>query len=92
MGSKEQLLKALNRSEFNLETMRLVGKKYDVGSVFTGEYEISEVTPKINISEDYSSLKASTMVKISLSSRHWDTTNGATLRINSPMESGRSVA
>jgi len=83
LGPEDRLLETLGRYALDLEAVKAIGKKYGVGSIFTGSFEISDVKPKVSIGTDLSSLRASAVVNISMVSKHWDTVSGATLWSNS---------
>ncbi len=83
LGSPTDLLKAVDRERLDPGTMKAIGKKYGVTSVFTGTYEISDVKPKVSLGQDLSSLNASAVVNMALTSKQWDTATGATLWTNS---------
>lgn len=79
IGPMDRVLRLVGREQLDPETMKLVGSRYGVETVFTGGYEISSVKPKLTLGQDLSSASASARVRISLSVRHWDTRSGATL-------------
>jgi hypothetical protein len=79
LGPESQVLRTVGRERLDLEALMAIGKKYGVGSIFTGAYEISEVKPSVSIGEDLASLSVSAAVNISLVSKHWDTNTGATI-------------
>ncbi|MCQ9207771.1 MAG: hypothetical protein NG712_00035 [Omnitrophica bacterium] len=83
LGSKEQLLKSTSHNEINPEVMKIIGKKYNVATVFTGSFEVSEPQRSVSFSKDLSSLYAGSSVEISLTLKHWDTESGATIWTNS---------
>jgi phage antirepressor YoqD-like protein len=83
LGPQEELLKSLNRGKIDPEAIKAIGEKYKVSSIFTGSYEISEVRPKISLSEDLSSVNASAMVNIRMVAKQWEAATGATLWTNS---------
>lgn len=79
LGSAEKVVKAVGREALDLDTIKAIGKKYQVASVFTGSYDISNVKPKVSMGTDLSSINASAMVKVSMISKQWDTVTGATM-------------
>lgn len=87
LGPVDQLLDSVNRRKIDPETIKILGTKYNVDTIFTGAYEISNLSPQVRIGQDLSSLSASLGVKILLTVKHWDTKGGATLWTNS--RSGR---
>jgi L,D-peptidoglycan transpeptidase YkuD (ErfK/YbiS/YcfS/YnhG family) len=79
LGSQEQLLKAIGHDRMDPEAVKAIGKKYGVKTIFGGTYEISEVKPRVSLGEDLSSINASAVVNVSMTSKHWDTETGATI-------------
>jgi hypothetical protein len=79
LGPDGPLLAALGRSSLDIQAVRAIGERYGVSSVFTGRVEISDMSPVVSIGNDFTSVRASAMVSISLVSRHLDTTSGATI-------------
>jgi len=83
LGPEDQLIRKLGMNSLDIDAIREIKRKYGVSSVFTGSFEISNVTPKLNIGTGLSSLNASAVVNISMVSKHWETASGATLWSNS---------
>ncbi len=83
LGPEDQLAKKLGRNFLDIEAIREIEKQYGVSSIFTGSFTVSNVTPKVSIGTDLSSLRASAIVNISMVSRHWETGSGATIWSNS---------
>jgi len=83
LGPEYQLLRKLGRNSLDIEAIKAIEEKYGVTSVFTGSFEISNVTPKVSIGTDLASIHASAVVNVSMVSKHWDTVSGATIWTNS---------
>ncbi len=83
LGPEDQLVKKLGRERMDLETIRAIGKKYNVSSIFTGAYEITNLSPQVSFGKDLSSMDASMAVVISMVSKHLDTGTGVTIWTNS---------
>ena len=83
LGPEDRLVEELGRNALDIETVKAIGKKYGVSSIFTGNFEISNVQPEVSIAKDLSSLRASAVVNISMVSKHWETASGATIWSNS---------
>jgi hypothetical protein len=79
----DQLLSAAGRDRMDREALKIVGTRYNVGTIFTGAYEISDVSPQIRVGEDLSSVSAAATVRISLTLKHFETNTGVTLWTNS---------
>lgn len=78
LGPEGALMKTLGRERIDLESAKAIGKKYGVGTVFSGSYEISDVKPKLNM-KDLASMNASADVGLSMMSKQWETATGATM-------------
>ncbi len=83
LGSEAQLLQSMNRKKLDLETIKLIGKKYNVDAVIFGHLEISELKPSVKVFTVSESLKAKAHIEALLSARLLETGNGATLWTNS---------
>ena len=83
LGPEDQLVGKLGRNSLDIEALKAIEKIYGVSSIFTGSFEISNMTPKVSIGTDLSSLRASAVVNISMVSKHWETGSGATIWSNS---------
>jgi hypothetical protein len=79
LGSEEQMLRAVERKELDLETIKLIGNKFNVDAVIVGHLEVSEIIPKVNVFTMSESLNASADVEALLSTRLLETGRGATL-------------
>lgn len=83
LGPMDQLLNAVGRERMDREALKILGTQYNVDTIFTGAYEISDVKPQIRVGEDLSSISAAATVRISLTLRHLHTKTGVTLWTNS---------
>ena len=83
LGPQEAALHAVGRDRLDPDSLKALGKKFGVTSLFSGSYEISELKPKVSVGSDLSSLSASASVAMGMVAKHWDTTTGATLWTNS---------
>ncbi len=83
LGSEAQLLQTMNCKKLDLETIKLIGKKYNVDAVIFGHLEISELKPSVKVFTVSESLKAKAHIEALLSARLLETGNGATLWTNS---------
>ncbi len=83
LGPMDQLLRAVGRERMDRDTLKILGTKYNVDTIFTGAYEISDVRPQIRLGEDLSSVSAAATIRISLALKHFDTKTGVTLWTNS---------
>jgi len=79
LGDQEQLLRALGHSQLNPETIRSIGRKYNVDAVILGHLQVSEIKPKINVFADAKALNARAYIEAALRTRILETDSGATL-------------
>lgn len=70
------------RERLDPESVKAIGRQHSVDSVFTGSYEVSELIPQVTLDKDVASARASTRVRMSLTVRLWDTSNGTTIWTN----------
>ncbi len=82
LGSEEQLLRSIKRRKLDLETVKLIGKKYNVDAVIYGHLEISEIKPSVKVFTVSESLKAKAHIEALLSAKLLETDYGATLWTN----------
>ena len=83
LGPQDPALRGVGRDRLDPDTLKALGKKFGVSTIFSGSYEISEVKPKVTVRDDLSSLSASASVSMAMVAKHWDTATGATLWTNS---------
>jgi hypothetical protein len=73
LGSEDQILRAVERKKLDLETIKLIGNKFNVDAVIVGHLEVSEITPKIKVFTVSEALHASADVEALLSTRLLET-------------------
>lgn len=79
LGSKQKLFNNYNGAQLTPEEIKDIGIRYNVRTIFTGNFNISELKPSVSIGRDLSSIDASAMVEITCFLKHWDTEAGSTL-------------
>ena len=82
LGSEKQLLQSMKRKKLDLQTVKLIGKKYNVDAVIYGHLEISEIKPSVKVFTVSESLKAKAYIEALLSAKLLETDYGATLWTN----------
>lgn len=80
LGTQDEMLRAVARDRLDPETIRIIGQRHKVDSVFSGGYEISDTKPKVRV--DGGSVGASARVHISMTAKLWDARDGATVWTN----------
>jgi hypothetical protein len=79
LGPMDLFLRSVGRERIDPETIRIIGQRHKVSSVFTGNYEISDAKPRVSIDKDLTSVRASAWVHIEMAAKLWDTRDGATV-------------
>jgi hypothetical protein len=83
LGPENEVLKSVGRYRLDPDTVKAIGQKYGVSTIFSGSYTISHVKPRVSFGESLSSVSASANVSVSMVSKQWDTGTGATIWTNS---------
>lgn len=89
-------IKPQENGEYDRETLLMIGKKHNIDTVFTGNFELSELKPSVSFTDTLKGVNASAMVRILLNLRHMDTKTGAIIWSNAgrgkwPLASVRKV-
>ena len=79
LGDEEQLLRVLGHSRIDPETIRSIGRKYNVDAVILGHLQVSTIKPKINVFTAAKALNARAYIEAALRTRILETDSGATL-------------
>mgnify|MGYP003565970623 CR=1 FL=1 len=79
LGDQAQLLRAIGHSQLSPETIRSIGRKYNVDAVILGHLQVSEIKPKVNVFTAPKALNAKAYIEAALSTRILETDSGATL-------------
>jgi len=79
LGTKERVLKSVQRSQLDLKAIQDIGKHYNVDVIITGHLDITDVKPKVHLSTFIKSMQVQADVEASLNARLFETSNGATL-------------
>jgi len=82
LGSEPQVLAGLGLRSLDPQTIQLIGQKYGVDAVLTGEMIVAPQTPSISLDHNLSQLNASAKVKGELNAKLRETANGATAWAN----------
>ena len=78
LGAQDRVLAAIGRRELDFEAVQAIGRKYGADAVFAGELELSEVKPRLTLSQAFESLGVKANVDAALSARLLEA-SGATL-------------
>ncbi len=91
LGRQKQVLRAIGKSELDLEALRAIGDKYGVDSVLTGHMSFTKVKPSMRVSRTLTSLKLQANIRGLLEARIQETKSSATLWTRSTRAS-RAIA
>ncbi len=78
LGPENQVLNDIGHHSLDFRAIREIGAKYGVDAVFTGRLDLSQLKPKVNLSNPLASLKVRADVEASLVARVLETQSGAT--------------
>jgi len=82
LGSEQQVLASLGRSSLDIDAIRMIGQKYGVDAVLSGEMNVTAMQPSVSLSRALTKLDASAKVKGELSAKVRETATGATAWTN----------
>ena len=79
VGSEEEVLGAVGADKMDLDAVKAIAEEYGVEAVIVGNLEVSDVQPRVSISMDLSSLGVEAEIEASLTTKLYDTYDGATV-------------
>jgi len=82
LGSEQQVLNGLGLHSLDIDAIRMIGQKYAVDAVLSGEMNVTAMQPSVSLSHALTKLDASAKVKGELSAKVRETANGATAWTN----------
>jgi hypothetical protein len=82
IGDELQVLAELGLRKLDPEAIRLIGQKYGVDAVLTGEMSVTEMTPSVSVGQNLTSFHASAKVQGELNAKVRETAVGATAWAN----------
>src|SRR5262245_37526659 len=56
LGSQERVLATIGRRELDFEAIQAIGRRYSADAVFAGGLELSQVKPRVSLSQAFESL------------------------------------
>ena len=78
LGTLDEVLNQVNRPSLDQEAVKAIGQYFNIKGVFVGKISISDVKPKVSIGALVKSMGISASFTISMTSRLYSTTTGAT--------------
>jgi hypothetical protein len=79
LGGEDLVLDAVGRDKVDADAIRAIGKKFDVDAVIIGNLEVSEVKPRLALSQGFSSVGVHADVEAALTTRILEVSSGATV-------------
>jgi hypothetical protein len=79
LGSPDQLLRSVGRSQWDAEAYKAVGRKHGVRTILTGHVTVSDIRPDIDLSTTLRSGRVSAKVRAELDVELFETETGASL-------------
>jgi len=79
LGKAEDIKRTVQRNDLSFETMRAIGKHYNVGAVIVGVLDVQDVKPRIDLQSMITSGSVSADVKAALTTRLMEAQSGATM-------------
>lgn len=76
LGNPADALASIGKERIDSEAVRLIGQKYDVRSIITGDIKISEPTPQLSLGKSFFSMSAKVSVNGNATVTLWDAQNG----------------
>lgn len=79
LGKAEDIKRTVQRNDLSFETMRAIGKHYNVSAVIVGVLDVQDVKPRIDLQSMITSGSVSADVKAALTTRLMEAQSGATM-------------
>ena len=89
LGSQERVLATIGRRELDFEAIQAIGRRYNADAVFVGGLELSQVKPRVSLSQAFESLGVKADVEAKLNARLVEGSGGATLWSHSCQDSAQ---
>ena len=83
LGDKAHVLTTVGRKQLDPEAIRLIGGTYNVEALIFGQFNLSDLKPKVRLSSTWQSMHAGAYVEASLMAKLWETASSITLWTNS---------
>jgi hypothetical protein len=83
LGTQDLVLSKVSRRQLDYESIKSIGRLYNVDAIIFGNLNLSEPKPKVSLSSTWQSLKAGAEVEASLIAKLWETDSGVIRWTNS---------
>jgi hypothetical protein len=79
LGSQQELLSSVGRSNFDPAALRAVKTKHEVDALIVGRVDVERAKPRVEVSTLWKAVSASADVNVALWARVYETQSGATM-------------
>jgi len=79
LGGQDQVLAAVGRDKVDSAAIQAIGEKFGVDAVIVGNLEVTDVKPRVDIKQMFSSVAVQANVEAALTTRLMDAGTGATV-------------
>ena len=83
LGSQDRVLSKVSRRQLDYESIKSIGRLYNVDAIIFGKLNLSEPKPRVSLSSTWQSMKAGADVEASLITKLWETDSGVIRWTNS---------
>jgi len=91
LGTESTVLDSVKHSQMDIEAVKAIGEKYNVKGLITGNLNVTDVKPKLQVLSIIKSMGVSAEVQATLTARLFETQSGATVWTRSSIDK-RTVA
>jgi hypothetical protein len=79
LGNEKRVLHAIGRDKLDSDALQAMAAKYNVDAIIVGNLEVTDVTPKVSLSQILTSMDVQADVEAALTTRILEAGSGATL-------------
>jgi hypothetical protein len=79
LGIEQEALREVGSTRLNADAYKSLGAEHDIATIFTGQLEISDIRPTVNITSDLRSFGAAADVDATLTVQMIETATGASI-------------
>ena len=79
LGGEDLVLRAIGRDKVDSEAIRAIGKRFDVDAVIIGNLEVTDVKPRLDVKQVFTSLGVQADVEAALTTKLMEVGSGATV-------------
>ena len=83
LGGEELVLEAIGRDKIDPDAIQAMGKRFNVDAVIIGNLEVTDVKPKVDLTQSLTSMDVQADVEAALTTRLMEAGSGATVWVRS---------